>query len=71
MLKLDIEGAEVPVLEDCADLLGNVDHLFVVIPFIYPSTSASDPVGANVIRGGFPSPYPEPGTVFSQSLRAY
>ncbi len=28
-LKLDIEGAETEVLEDCADLLGNIDNLFV------------------------------------------
>lgn len=28
-LKLDIEGAETDVLEDCADVLGNVDTLFV------------------------------------------
>jgi FkbM family methyltransferase len=29
LLKLDIEGAETEVLQDCADLLGNVVHLFV------------------------------------------
>jgi FkbM family methyltransferase len=29
MLKIDIEGAEVPVLLDCADALGHVRHLFV------------------------------------------
>jgi FkbM family methyltransferase len=29
MLKLDIEGAETAVLQDCADLLSNVHHLFV------------------------------------------
>jgi FkbM family methyltransferase len=28
-LKLDIEGAETEVLEDCQNLLGNVDNLFV------------------------------------------
>lgn len=28
-LKLDVEGAELEVLNDTADLLGNVDHLFV------------------------------------------
>jgi hypothetical protein len=28
-LKIDIEGAETKVLEDCADLLFNVDKLFV------------------------------------------
>ncbi len=28
-LKIDIEGAETRVLQDCADLLGNVDKLFV------------------------------------------
>ncbi len=28
-LKMDIEGAETEVLADCADLLGNVDNLFV------------------------------------------
>lgn len=28
-LKLDIEGAELQVLKDCADVLTNVDHLFV------------------------------------------
>jgi FkbM family methyltransferase len=28
-LKLDIEGAETEVIEDCQDLLGNVDNLFV------------------------------------------
>ena len=28
-LKIDIEGAETRVLQDCADLLGNVDNLFV------------------------------------------
>ena len=28
-LKLDIEGAETDVLEDCADVLGNVDCMFV------------------------------------------
>lgn len=28
-LKLDIEGAETDVIRDCADLLPNVDHLFV------------------------------------------
>jgi FkbM family methyltransferase len=28
-LKLDIEGAELEVLEDCADLLVNIDYLFV------------------------------------------
>lgn len=28
-LKLDIEGAETEVLTDCADLLGNVENLFV------------------------------------------
>ena len=29
LLKLDIEGAETEVLEDCKELLGNVEHLFV------------------------------------------
>lgn len=29
LLKLDIEGAEVEVLEDCADLINNVSNLFV------------------------------------------
>ena len=29
MLKIDIEGAEYEVLQDCADALGNVDKLFV------------------------------------------
>ena len=29
LLKLDIEGAETAVLQDCADLLSNVRHLFV------------------------------------------
>lgn len=29
MLKIDIEGAEVAVLSDCADALAHVDHLFV------------------------------------------
>jgi hypothetical protein len=29
LLKLDIEGAEVEVLEDCASDLASVDHLFV------------------------------------------
>ncbi len=29
LLKLDVEGAETEVLEDCADLLGNVENLFV------------------------------------------
>ena len=29
LLKIDIEGAETLVLEDCVDLLGNVDNLFV------------------------------------------
>ncbi len=29
MLKIDIEGAEIKVLEDCQDLLHNVEHLFV------------------------------------------
>ena len=29
LLKLDIEGAETEVLEDCADRLGNVENLFV------------------------------------------
>lgn len=29
MLKIDIEGAETDVLEDSADVLGNVDHMFV------------------------------------------
>lgn len=29
LLKIDIEGAETQVLQDCADLLGNVDNLFV------------------------------------------
>jgi FkbM family methyltransferase len=29
LLKIDIEGAEINVLEDCEDLLHNVDHLFV------------------------------------------
>jgi FkbM family methyltransferase len=29
LLKLDIEGAETEVLEDCGDTLRNVDHLFV------------------------------------------
>jgi hypothetical protein len=29
MLKIDIEGAEVPVLLDCRDALGHVRHLFV------------------------------------------
>jgi len=29
MLKLDIEGAEVEVLRDCADRLATVDHVFV------------------------------------------
>ncbi|WP_073131469.1 FkbM family methyltransferase [Chryseolinea serpens] len=28
-LKMDIEGAETTVLKDCADLLGNVDRIFV------------------------------------------
>jgi hypothetical protein len=28
-LKIDIEGPEVDVLEDCADLLTNVQHLFI------------------------------------------
>lgn len=28
-LKIDIEGAETTVLSDCADLLGNVDRIFV------------------------------------------
>ena len=28
-LKLDIEGAELEVLEDCFDVMQNVDHLFV------------------------------------------
>jgi FkbM family methyltransferase len=29
LLKIDIEGAEITVLEDCKDLLGNVDRIFV------------------------------------------
>jgi FkbM family methyltransferase len=29
LLKLDIEGAEVAVLEDCADRLDDIEHLFV------------------------------------------
>lgn len=29
MLKLDIEGAEIPVLESCEPYLGNVDNIFV------------------------------------------
>lgn len=29
LLKLDIEGAETDVLEDCGDALSNVDHMFV------------------------------------------
>ncbi len=29
LLKLDIEGAETEVLTDCADLLGNVENMFV------------------------------------------
>lgn len=28
-LKLDIEGAETEVLQDCSELLGNVEHIFV------------------------------------------
>jgi FkbM family methyltransferase len=28
-LKLDIEGAEIEVLEDCSDVLGNVENIFV------------------------------------------
>ena len=29
LLKIDIEGAETEVLMDCADLLGNIDNIFV------------------------------------------
>jgi len=43
LLKIDIEGAETPVLEDCRDALGNVERLFVEFhSYIgYPQTLAS------------------------------
>lgn len=29
MLKMDIEGAEVEVFQDCADSIGHIDHIFI------------------------------------------
>jgi FkbM family methyltransferase len=41
-LKLDIEGAERLVLEDCADLIKNVDHIFIEYHSVWNKTQDLD-----------------------------
>jgi len=52
-LKIDIEGAETEVLADCADLLSNVDNLFVEYHSIASEPQTLDKLIATLTDAGF------------------
>jgi FkbM family methyltransferase len=52
-LRLDIEGAEVDVLLDCADLLGNVHNLAVDYHSVFKRPQRLDELMALLTRAGF------------------
>lgn len=53
MLKLDIEGAELEVLQDCADKLGQVSYLFVEYHSFHGKQQRLDEVLAILRKAGF------------------
>jgi hypothetical protein len=53
LLRLDIEGAEVDVLLDCADLLGQVRNLAVDYHSLFKRPQRLDELVALLTRAGF------------------
>ena len=52
-LKIDIEGAESAVIEDCSDLLANVEHLFVEFHGHRDEPQNLDRILGHINRAGF------------------
>lgn len=53
MLKIDIEGAEYAVIQDCEDLLHNVEHIFIEYHSIYNEEQHLEDILNIVKRQGF------------------
>jgi len=73
LLKLDIEGAETDVLEDCADLLVNVENLFVEYHSFADSPQSLHRLLTVIHEAGFRTHFhvyePSPQPLFQRTIR--